>query len=178
MIDPITLSLIAGGVGALTSKKPLKGALMGAGLGYGGGLLAGGMAGAGAGAGGAGIGGLLGNPVTAATYGTGLGTEQTAMLAAQEAGMGFAPTSTGLLGDAVQLSKDAAPALNAVSTGMQIAGAGQQPPVQAPAPMVGQGGPQGLSGLLQSIQQSQAAQMQAEEQKRAARREAYRGGVM
>lgn len=169
MFDPITLSLIGGGIGALTSKKPLKGALLGAGMGYGGGLLAGG---------GTAAGGLLGNPMTAASYGTGVGTQQTAMLAAQEAGMGFAPTSTGLLGDVSKIAKDAAPVMNAVSTGMSMAGQGQDQPVQTPPPMVGQGGPQGLTGLLQSIQQGQQAQMQADEQKRAARRAALRGGLL
>lgn len=168
MFDPITLSLIGGGIGALTSKKPLKGALLGAGMGYGGGLLAGGGT----------AGGLLGNPMTAASYGTGLGTQQTAMLAAQEAGMGFAPTSTGLFGDVSKIAKDAAPVMNAVSTGMSMAGQGQDQPVQTPPPMVGQGGPQGLTGLLQSIQQGQQAQMQADEQKRAARRAALRGGLL
>ena len=169
MFDPITLSLIGGGIGALTSKKPLKGALLGAGMGYGGGLLAGG---------GTAAGGLLGNPMTAASYGTGLGTQQTAMLAAQDAGMGFAPTSTGLFGDVSKIAKDAAPVMNAVSTGVSLAGQGQDQPVQTPPPMVGQGGPQGLTGLLQSIQQGQQAQIQADEQKRAARRAALRGGLL
>ena len=168
MFDPITLSLIGGGIGALTSKKPLKGALLGAGMGYGGGLLAGGGT----------AGGLLGNPMTAASYGTGVGTQQTAMLAAQDAGMGFAPTSSGLFGDVSKIAKDAAPVMNAVSTGMSLMGPGQDQPVQTPPPMVGQGGPQGLTGLLQSIQQGQQAQMQAEEQKRAARRAALRGGLL
>lgn len=169
MFDPFTLSLIGGGIGALTSKKPLKGALLGAGMGYGGGLLAGG---------GTAAGGLLGNPMTAASYGTGLGTQQTAMLAAQDAGMGFAPTSSGLFGDVSKIAKDAAPVMNAVSTGVSLAGQGQDQPVQTPPPMVGQGGPQGLTGLLQSIQQGQQAQMQADEQKRAARRAALRGGLL
>lgn len=170
MFDPITLSLIGGGIGALTSKKPLKGALLGAGMGYGGGLLAGGAAG--------GAGGLLGNPMTAASYGTGVGSQQTAMLAAQEAGMGSMPIGGSLLGGVSGFAKDAAPVMNAVSTGMSLAGQGQDQPVQTPPPMVGQGGPQGLTGLLQSIQQGQSAQIQADEQKRAARRAALRGGLL
>lgn len=167
MVDPFTLSLIGGGIGALTSKKPLKGALLGAGMGYGGGLLAGGGT----------AGGLLGNPMTAATYGTGLGTQQTAMLAAQDSGMG-PMMGGGLFGDVSKFAKDAAPVMNAVSTGMSLMGPGQDQPVQTPPPMVGQGGPQGLTGLLQSIQQGQQAQMQADEQKRAARRAALRGGLL
>lgn len=66
MFDPFTMALIGGGLGALTSKKPLKGAAMGAAMGGAGGLLAG------AGGASGGMGGLLGNPMTAASYGTGL----------------------------------------------------------------------------------------------------------
>lgn len=130
MFDPITLGLIGSAIGGLTAKKPLQGALMGGALGAGGGLLAG--------AGGAGgASGLLGNPMIAASYGTGLGSQQTAMLAAQEAGMGSMPVAGSLMG----VLKDAQPAISAVGTGVQTAGMFQEPemPIQPPqlAPQTG-----------------------------------------
>lgn len=135
---PMLPILIGAGLGAVTSKKPLQGAIKG-------GLL-GGIGGA--------AGGLLGEAGTAATYGTGLGTEQTAMLAAQEAGMGG-----GLLG----AMKDAAPA---AMTGIQAAQAAmpQEQPVQSA------GLPQrpgfDASGLIGSNNQQLAAMIQKRQQRR------------
>lgn len=137
---PMLPLLIGAGLGAVTSKKPLQGALLGAA----GGALTGGM------------GGLLSNAGTAAAYGTGLGSQQTAMLAAQEAGMGG-----GLLGTL----KEAAPVANAAMTGIQTAQSlmPQQQPIQA-APL--RGGVFDASGLLSSNNQ----QLQALQQKRLQRR--------
>lgn len=137
---PMLPLLIGAGLGAVTSKKPLQGALLGAA----GGALTGGM------------GGLLSNAGTAAAYGTGLGSQQTAMLAAQEAGMGG-----GLLGTL----KEAAPVAQAAATGIQTAQSliPQQQPIQA-APL--RGGAFDASGLLSSNNQ----QLQALQQKRLQRR--------
>lgn len=170
--------LIGAGIGAFASKKdPLKGALLGAGAGALGGQFApgllggaspaasGGLLGAEA-AGSTGVGGLLGNPMTAASYGTGLGTQQTAMLAAQEAGMGFAPTSYGLFGDVSKIAKDAAPVMNAVSTGMSLAGQGQEQPMPAPPPMMSQ--PLDLSAVLSGQQQEMARTFEEDMKRRQA----------
>lgn len=141
MFDPFTMALIGGGLGALTSKKPLKGAAMGAAMGGAGGLLAG------AGGASGGMGGLLGNPMTAASYGTGLGSQQTAMLAAQEAGMGFMPTGNGLLAGL----KEAKPFMDAAGSGMQAAQMFQEPemPIQPPQ-LQQQTGGQTLQQLAQA----------------------------
>ncbi len=151
MFDPISLGLLGAALGGLTSKKPLKGALLGAGLGAAGGGLLGPSA----------AGGLFGNPATAMTYGTGLGSQQTAMLAAQEAGMG-----NGLLG-ALQGAK---PAFDAVGSGMQAASMFDQPDQMIPPPQLApQTGSQTLAAL--------AAQPQAGgiNQSLMARRQARRG---
>lgn len=168
--------LIGAGIGAVASKKdPLKGALLGAGAGALGGQFApgllggassaapGGLLGAEA-AGSTGIGGLLGNPMTAASYGTGLGTQQTAMLAAQEAGMGSMPIGKSLLGGASQLAKDAAPVMNVASTAMSMGG--QEQPMPAPPPMMSQ--PLDLSGVLNSQQQEMARTFEEDMKRRQA----------
>mgnify|MGYP007069468618 CR=1 FL=1 len=138
---PMLPILLGAAVGGLTSKKPLKGALLGAA----GGALTGGM------------GGLLSNAGTAASLGTGLGTQQTAMLAAQEAGMG---------GGLLSSLKDAAPAMNAAATGIQTAQSlmPQQQPVQSAG--LPQSQPFDASGLLSANNQ----QLQALQQKRMNRR--------
>ena len=147
MFDPITLGLIGSAIGGLTSKKPLKGALLGGAMGAGGGLLGGAMGGAG------GAAGLLGNPMTAGAYGTGLGTQQTAMLAAQEAGMGSMPLASSMMGKASSALKTATPFMNAASTGLQVAGA-LTPPEQpmAPPQLAQQDGGQTLQALAQQPQ--------------------------
>lgn len=139
---PMLPMLIGAGLGAITSKKPLKGAL----LGGAGGALTGGLLG--------GSGGLLGEAGTAATYGTGLGTEQTAMLAAQEAGMGG-----GLLG----AMKDAAPA---AMTGIQAAQAAmpQEQPVQSAGLLQRPGFD--ASGLIGANNQQLAGLQQKRQQRR------------
>lgn len=144
---PMLPILLGSAMGALTSKKPLKGALLGAA----GGALTGGM------------GGLLSggaNAGTAAALGTIPGSQQTAMLAAQEAGMGG--------GGLLSTLKDASPVANAAMTGIQTAKSmmPQQQPIQA-APL--QGGSFDASGLLSANNQ----QLQALQQKRQQRR----GGV-
>ena len=125
--------LLGAGFGALTSKKPLQGAL----LGGAGGALMGGM------------GGLLDKFGAAAQYGTNLGSQQTAMLAAQEAGMGG-----GLLGTL----KDAAPAVNAAATGIQTA-QGMMPEQMPIQHAQLNGGAFDASGLLNANNQ-QLQQMQ------------------
>lgn len=143
MFDPITLGLLGAAVGGVTSKKPLKGALLGGALGAGGGLLAGGMGGA------SGASGLLGNPMTAASYGTGLGSQQTAMLAAQEAGMGSMPIAGSLMGNIKAMQ----PAVSAIGTGVQAAQAFNEPemPIQPPQ-LAPQTGGQTLQVLAQGPQ--------------------------
>jgi hypothetical protein len=157
----------AAALGALADrKKPLRGALLGAGTMMTGGALAGagaagagaaGAAGAGAagaaGAGAAGTtaatGGLLGNAGAAATYGTGLGTQQTAMLAAQEAGMGAG-------GGILSGIKSATPAVQAAMNGVKTV-QGMMPQEQQPqvAPLQQQPGFD-ASGLLSSNNQQLA----------------------
>ena len=145
MFDPITLGLLGAAVGGMTSKKPLKGALMGGALGAGGGLLAG--------AGGAGgASGLLGNPMTAGAYGTGLGSQQTAMLAAQEMGMGSMPVAGSVFGQAGAAMKQAKPFMDAASVGMQAAGAFPDDPMVQPPQLPQQMGAQTLQSLAQQPQ--------------------------
>lgn len=169
MFDPITLGLIGSAVGGLTSKKPLKGALMGGALGAGGGLLAGGMGGAG------GAAGLLGNPMTAGAYGTGLGTQQTAMLAAQEAGMGAMPIAGSMFGNASSALKTAQPFMNAASTGMSVAGALNQPDQPPQPPQLPQ--QMGAQTLQQLAQRDPQADLMAEAEMRKKRRMGRFGGM-
>lgn len=142
--------LIGGGLGALKSKDPLKGALLGAGMG------AAGAAAAPA------LGGLLGGAETAAAYGTGLGSQQTAMLATQEAGMGG-----GLMGTL----KDMAPVANAAATGIQTV-QGMMPQQQSIAPP--QLAQQNGGGILAQLAQMPQAQDMGE-QERMMRRQQRRG---
>ena len=142
--------LIGGGLGALKSKDPLKGALMGAGMGALGGAAA------------PALGGLLGQAGTAASLGTSLGSEQTAMLAAQEAGMGG-----GLMGTL----QDMAPMANAAATGIQTV-QGMMPQEQpiAPPQLPQQNG----GGILAQLAQMPQAQNMSEQQ-RMMRRQQRRG---
>jgi hypothetical protein len=169
--------LIGAGLGAFANKKnPLKGALLGAGAGAVGGQFAPGLLGGGQAAASSGgllgseaassVGGLLGNPMTAASYGTGLGTQQTAMLAAQEAGMGSIPIGKSLLGSASQIAKDTAPVMNAVSTGMSMAGQGAEQPMAPPPPLMSQ--PLDLSPVLNSQQQEMARTFEEDMKRRQA----------
>lgn len=154
MFDPVSLGLLGAAVGGLTSKKPLKGALLGGALGAGGGLLAGGASGAS---------GLLGNPMTAASYGTNLGSQQTAMLAAQEAGMGSMPIAGSLMGNIKAMQ----PAVSAIGTGVQAAQAFNEPemPMQPPQ-LAQQTGAQTLQALAQAPQFDAGQQAEARRKRR------------
>lgn len=152
--------MIGAAVGGLTNKKdPLKGAALGGLAGYAGGtFLAPGSA----------VAGAVGNPATAAAYGTGLGSEQTAMLAAQDAGM-----AEGLLGTTPKTAlaglKDvgaAASAANSVSGLLSP----RQPQIQASPVMQGGAGSNALAQLANSAQQVQQQAYQDELTKRAQRR--------
>ncbi len=166
--DPISLALIGGAIGGLTSKDPLKGAILGAGMGYGGGLLAApGAAGASAAAQMEGAAGRLANPVgnatTAANLGTNIGSQQTAMLAAQEAPLTQTP---GLLGQ-IKPVGEALQTANAAKSLMP-----QDRPVSIqPSPIMPTGGgAQGLSSMYQQMQQNAQAPLQLAEQQRRQRR--------
>jgi hypothetical protein len=142
--------LIGAAGGALFSKKdPLKGALLGAGLGS--------------------VPGLL-NMGTAATYGTGLGSQQTAMLAAQDAGMGMFPTAENFMTKADVYMRP-------VSSGLSAANAAgllgrQQQPIQ-PSPVIQNQGVGGntLTQLYGQMQQSDMQRQQAELDRRMKQRE-------
>jgi len=154
---PFLPMMIGGGLGLLANRKdPLKGALLGAGLGAAGGMIA------------PQLGGLLGNPMTAASYGTGLGTQQTAMLAAQEAGMGSMPISGSLMGNANSALSAAKPFADAASIGMQFAGQPEQAP--PPPQLMPQQGAQTLAQLA-----NQTPPQTAEEADRLMRRRQRRG---
>lgn len=108
MMFPMLLGGAALGA-LLNKKKPLQGALLGGALGGAGSLIGGGA-------------GLLGNPMTAASYGTGLGTEQTAMLAAQEAGMGSMPIAGSMMGNLNTATNALKPFGQAFNSAQQVAG--------------------------------------------------------
>lgn len=164
--DLVKLGLLAGGVAATGGLAAP--AAAGA---AGGGLLGAGAAGAGAGA----TGGLLGSVGTglgelgvAGAYGTSLGSEQTAMLAAQEAGMGTTGSNllTGL-GNLGSYAKPAGQALNAASQVQSMMP--QEQPVQGSAPPPMQVG--GLSELYQSMQAQDGQRIEADLQARARQQE-------
>lgn len=160
MSFPFIPMLLGAAGGALFNKKdPLTGALMGGGLGAAGGLLApgGGFGGA------AGQGGLLSNPLehvgSAMTHGTNIGSQQTAMLAAQDAGMGANPMA--------QASEFMKPA----GIAMQAADAVKPNPEQLPPPPVPQmpnfgGASQTLAQIAQQPQQMAMQQQQIDEAKK------------
>lgn len=159
-------------VGALADrKKPLRGALMGAGLGAGGGALMsggglGGLMGGGSAAGG-GTGGLLGGSgaTAAAPWADGAG----AIVAP-------AAPSTGLLSSANAALTQYKPMIDAATTGISMSGALDQQPeqqVQAPAPMMNQGGAE----VLGQLAGQGSANIQQGMQERAKRRALLRGGV-
>ena len=172
---PLLIPMGIGAVGGalLKKKDPLKGALLGAGLGAGaaaaapaiGGLLGGGAAAtgtaAGTAAGGAGFG--LGAPLVAG------GEIGTATIA------GAAP-STGLLSQATSALSQYKPAFDAAATGIQMSGALDEQPQEAPAPVPEQmqGGSQTLATIAA---QGAPATVQAGMQERARRRAMLRGGV-
>jgi hypothetical protein len=162
----------AGGAlaGAATSKKPLQGALLGAATGYAGGLLApaaaagsGAAAAAGSGAAtgaaaegaaagaGNGMSGLLsdpaGNYAAASQYGTNMGSQQTAMLAAQDAALNGGTKTAGLMGTMKPLG-------SAMATAQQVnsmfgPSQQQQGIVASPISQTPNTGPGGLTSLVQ-----------------------------
>jgi hypothetical protein len=150
MFDPITLGLIGSAIGGLTSKKPLKGALLGGAMGAGGGLLAGGMGGAGV-AGDAMMPGLLGANAPMAAFNP------------------MAPQ--GMAG----MMSQAKPFMDAASTGMQVAGSMNQPEQAPPPPQLPQ--QMGAQTLQQLAQGNPQANVMAEAEMRKKRRMGLLGGM-
>jgi len=113
--------------------------------------------------------------MTAASYGTGLGTQQTAMLAAQEAGMGSMPIAGSMFGTAGETLKTAKPFMDAAGTGVQVAGALNQPDSLPPPPQL----PQQMGGqtLTAIAQQQPQAGIEQEAEMRRRRRLGLLGGV-
>jgi len=148
--DLLKLGLLAGGVAATggLSAAPLAAGATGAA--GGGGLL--GSVGAG-----------LGEMGAAGAYGTSLGSQQTAMLAAQEAGMGT--TGANLMTGLGKLGSYAKPAGQALSAASQVQSMmPQSQPIQGSAPPPMQTG--GLSELYQSMQNQDGQRMDEEAQAR------------
>lgn len=146
-MDPITMALLGGAIGGLTSKKPLQGALLGAAGGAAGGALLGG---------GASGGGLLGQTGTAA----GAGVEAMPAFNPITNSWQNAPVG-GLLGSL----KEMAPMAQAAGTGIQTAQS-MMPQQQPVMPAQLRGGAFDASGLLAQSNQ----QLQALQQKRMMRR--------
>ena len=144
MFDPITLGLIGSAIGGLTSKKPLKGALLGGAMGAGGGLLGGAMGGAGV-AGDAMMPGLLGANAPMAAFNP------------------MAPQ--GMAGMMAQ----AKPFMDAAGTGMKVVGAMTPPEQGAPPPP--QLAPQMGAATLETLaQRNPQAELMAEAEQRKKRR--------
>jgi hypothetical protein len=168
--DPFTMALVGGAVGGLLDKKaPLRGAALGALGGYGGGLLASPVS---AGAVGEGAAAALADPAaniaTAAQYGTNIGSQQTAMLAAQEAGGLAAPS----------MLSQAKPFMDAAGTAQQIAGMTNQPKQQmpiVPSPMTTPMPTTNIGNMVAQMQQGQAQQMNFDKQQRMQRAQQRRG---
>jgi hypothetical protein len=153
--------LIGGGLGALTSKKPLQGALLGAGMGALGGAVAPGMGGL--------FGGTPFNPAAASgmTNGAFLGEGVASGVGALDKA-----ASGGLLGTL----KEFGPAAG------QLANSGlldsQDPQIQPPAPMQqAGGGSQILSAIAQQGEQNAQAQLAQDAQIRRKRRMGLLGDV-
>jgi hypothetical protein len=113
---------------------------------------------------------LLGNAGTAATYGTNIGSQQTAMLAAQDGAMG-----AGLSGDAAALGAKAKPYLDAASAAQQAMPPQEETQPAMPQPLVQGDAGRSMQGLLAQSQNVGIQRMQMDEQKRAARRAQLRG---
>lgn len=158
---PLLIPMAVGAAGGALMKKkdPLKGALLGAGLG------------AGAAAAAPAIGGLLG--------GSGAASGAAAVAPwADGAGAIVAPAapSTGLLSSANAALTQYKPMIDAATTGISMSGALDQQPeqqVQAPAPMMNQGGAE----VLGQLAGQGSANIQQGMQERAKRRALLRGGV-
>lgn len=196
MFDPFTLGLIGSGIGALTVKNPIKGAILGGGIGAAGGAFLPGLLGASAPAGGvvggtgitasgmlggggategaAGLGGSLGTGITAGT-GNSLGITSTAAGAG-----GVAATPIGMMEKAKLAGEYLKPIGQAAMSASAVKGllAPQQAPIQTPAPMQQIGGSQALTQLAGQNQQAINSQMQLADQQRAQRRQMFRGGLL
>jgi hypothetical protein len=154
-------ALIGGGAGLLFNRKdPLKGALMGAGLGAAGGLLAPTAGAAGA------AGGAAAEAAPAMTNGAFLGEGVASGVPAWEA----APTG-GLLSGLKTAGQAVKPVAEAARMAQQAGLLNQdQPPMQAPPPMIQPGGgPQTLAQLAQMRNPTQAFES-AQQERRQRRR--------
>ena len=171
MIPALMLPMLLGaGLGAATSKKPLKGALLGAGLGAAGGALAPGLLGAGAASGAAGA-----SASGAAAMGPVMGGE-VAMGSAIPGLEAFATgyTPQGLLGAAGGAAKTAAPFAGLALQSGLLDGGQQQ--VQASPVAQPQVTATTLPELSAQLQQGLLAQRQ-EDQHRRQRRHGLLGGM-
>lgn len=162
LLIPMAIGALAGA--AANKKDRLKGAMLGAGLGAGGAAAAGGLLGAGAAgsaAGGTGGAGLLSGaaaPVSDAAFSAGAGGLTSGAGAAM-------PAQTGLLGTLGQYQ----PALNATSTGLQVAKS-LMPGQAQPAPAPNMGGSNQLSELFSSLEQGRLSEMDMADKLRRERR--------
>jgi hypothetical protein len=172
-IDDILLfSALGGGLGALTGKKPLQGALMGAGLGAAGGAFLPGLLGAGGAAAGgeaaATTAGMAGVPASVIPEGVAF----TPATTSQMASMGVALGSGGLLGGlkaAGEYAKPIGQAAGAASTASSLLGSHRQPITPSPVQQPVYGGNQILAQLAQAPTPGMQ-QMQMAEQARQRRR--------
>ena len=169
---PFLPMAIGAGLGALTSKKPLKGALLGAGLGAAGGLLGG------AGSAATGAAELApGTMFNGAMLEGGMSVPAGSVAvngAPLAGGMSVAPgasvTSAAPAAKTGGLLAEAQPWMNAASTGMHIANqfSPQQQPIQPPSVQQSGGGNQQLSALSQSLEQNKLNDAQMAQLKREA----------
>lgn len=164
---PLLIPMAIGAAGgALTSKKPLKGALMGAGLGALGGAAAPAIGGLLGGGSAAAAGGAASSGAASAGFGLGqplvTGTMGASEIAGTASGAG---KMAGLLDTANKFSP-------LMGVGMQaMSQSGDEQPIQGAAPQVGQGGSEVLAGIANN---SPSAQLAADAQARAQRRNARR----
>lgn len=192
---PLFPLLAGAGVGALTSKNPVKGALFGGGLGYAGGAVLPGLLGGAPGV----VAEQAAAPVADAAFktvapeavgmsvGEFLHPTQINLASSGAAGltqsaapvMDAATKPVGLLGQINSTAKEYAPLASAAGTGMQVAGmfGGEQQAAPPQAPNIQQqmvGGNQTLSSIAnagtQKIQQELAAADQQRQQRRMMRR--------
>lgn len=170
MFDPISLSLVGAGVGALFNKKnPLEGAAMGAALGYGGAALPGLLGGsaatgaAGVAAGESAASGLA--PVATGVSTAGVAANALPAAAAGEVGAYNAAMQGGAMGG---LLSTGGTALNAANQVKNLTSEQQRPivPAQIPTPMPNTT----LGQMVQGQQQQQIQQQMQQQQARQMRR--------
>lgn len=170
---PFMLPLLGAGIGALTNKKPLKGAAIGAGLG---GL---GMMAAPA------IGGAMGGMLGAAPAAAGAtGAAASGVIPAAGGGSLLLPqglasaAQPGLLSQVAGFAKPIGAAASAASSVNGLLGPSDSP-MQAPPPMAQTGtGAQTLGMLAGQNQQGIDAQLQMAEMERAKRRQGFGRGLL